>query len=82
MMVGPVLHLAARLMALAQPNEVVVADLTRRLASGWFEYRDRGEHQLKGFTAPRRVWRVVGESNVESRFDALRSRIQCPSLGV
>jgi class 3 adenylate cyclase len=71
--VGETPNLAARLQALAQPNEIVIADGTRRQLGGLFEIRDLGAQALKGFAAAQRVWGVVGESGVASRFEALRS---------
>jgi len=71
--VGETPNLAARLQGLAEPNEIVIADSTRRQIGGLFELRDLGAQALKGFAAEQRVWRVVGESGVASRFEALRS---------
>jgi hypothetical protein len=36
------------------------------------DYEDISSMALKGFSAPIRAWRVLGESKVESRFEALR----------
>ena len=47
--VGETPNLAARLQALAQPNAIVVAELTRTLAGEAFAYRDLGAQNLKGF---------------------------------
>lgn len=79
--VGSALNLAARLQGLAGPGEIVVADDTRRLSRGIFEYRDLGRHALKGFDAPVRAWQVIGESRVRSRFRALRPAALTPLVG-
>jgi class 3 adenylate cyclase/predicted ATPase len=71
--VGETPNLAARLQALAEPGSVVVADMTRKLSSGLFEYQDLGAVELKGFFEPMRAWRVLRESPIESRLAALRS---------
>jgi class 3 adenylate cyclase/predicted ATPase len=71
--VGETPNLAARLQGLAEPNAIVIADATRRQIGGLFEIRDLGAQSLKGFAVEQRVWRVVGESGVASRFEALRS---------
>ncbi len=63
---------AERLKTTAGPNEVAVADDTRRLVRNFFEYADLGTFQLKGFDEPTRVWRVMRESAVVSRFAAQR----------
>ncbi|HZW47841.1 MAG TPA: adenylate/guanylate cyclase domain-containing protein, partial [Microvirga sp.] len=68
--VGETPNLAARLQALAGPGEVVVGETTRRLIGGAFEFADAGAHELKGFPGITQVWRVVGERDVESRFEA------------
>src|SRR6202158_5898128 len=60
--VGETPNLAARLQALAKPNQIVIADATRRQIGGLFEIRDLGPQALKGFAAGQQVWRVVGES--------------------
>jgi predicted ATPase len=57
---------------------VVVSEQTRRLSRGIFEYRDLGEHTLKGFDKPVQAWQVVGEREVRSRFHALRSSALTP----
>jgi class 3 adenylate cyclase len=71
--VGETPNLAARLQALARPGTLVVADSTRRQIGTLFEIEDLGPQPLAGFAEPQRAWRVVGESGVVSRFEALRS---------
>jgi class 3 adenylate cyclase len=69
---GLVIDLAERLRALADPDQVVISDATKRLAAGFFRYSDLGSVQLKGFEEGARAWRVVGASPVVSRFEARR----------
>jgi len=71
--VGETPNLAARLQAIAEPDAVVIGDSTRRLVGNLFEYQSLGEVELKGLPAPVPAFRVVGESRVGSRFEALRS---------
>src|SRR5262244_1705108 len=71
--VGETPNLAARLQALARPGTLVVADSTRRQIGTLFEIEDLGPQPLAGFAEPQRAWRVIGESGVVSRFEALRS---------
>ena len=59
--VGETPNLAARLQALAGPNQIVVSETTRSLLTGRFEYDDLGQHSLKGIENPVPAWRVVGE---------------------
>jgi len=78
--VGETPNLAARLQALAQPGTLAIADGTRRQIGALFEIDDLGPQALAGFSEPQRVWRVVGESGVLSRFEALRSE-ETPLVG-
>ena len=71
--VGETPNLAARLQALAGSGTLVIADSTRRQIGALFEIEDLGRQSLAGFTEPQRAWRIVGESGVLSRFEALRS---------
>jgi class 3 adenylate cyclase len=71
--VGEPPNLAARLQALARPGTLVVADGTRRQIGTLFEIEDLGPQPLAGFAEPQPAWRVVGENEVVSRFEALRS---------
>jgi len=70
--IGETPNLAARLQGLAEPSTVVVADNTRRLLGGLFEYCDLGTMPVAGIDYPVSVWRVLGASLVGSRFEALR----------
>ena len=71
--VGETPNLAARIQGIAVPGTLVVAQSTRRQIGGLFEIEDLGGQRLAGFAEPQPVWRVLGESGVVSRFEALRS---------
>jgi class 3 adenylate cyclase len=71
--VGETPNLAARLQSLAEPNTIVVAEGTRRQVGSLFDLLDLGPQDIKGFAEQQRVWRVAGESRIQSRFEALRS---------
>src|SRR5271166_6569775 len=71
--VGETPNLAARLQALAAPNTLVIGEATRRQVGGLFELADLGPQALAGFAEPQPAWRVIGESGMLSRFEALRS---------
>ena len=71
--IGETPNLAARLQGLAEPNTVVIADNTRRMLGGLFDYRDLGALPIAGIDHPVHVWRVLGASLIGSRFEALRS---------
>ena len=64
---GEAVNLAARLQALARPNGIVVAALTRTLAGEAFEYRDLGPQKAKGFSTPITAYEVVGRRDISRR---------------
>jgi class 3 adenylate cyclase len=78
--VGEAPNLASRLQALAEPDMVVIDGGTRRLVGGLFEYLALGSVSIRGFSDPVPVWRVMGASAVDSRFEALRVA-RTPLLG-
>ena len=67
---GETPNLAARLQGLASPGDVVISQNTHRLVAGIFDCEDLGIQNLKGITLPTNAWRVRGERQTESRFDA------------
>jgi len=71
--VGETPNLAARLQVLAEANEIVIAENTRRLVGSLFEYESLGKVELKGLPARVGAFRVLGEGRGGSRFEALRS---------
>ena len=62
--VGEAANLAARLQGMAEPNTVVVSEVTRQLAAERFEYRDLGRRELRGFATPMSVYQVIGQREV------------------
>ena len=78
--VGETPNLAARLQGFAAPGAVVLAESTRRLTGGLFEYRDLGAVSLKGFSEGVAAWQALGEGAAEGRFEALR-RMTTPLVG-
>ncbi|HXO91044.1 MAG TPA: AAA family ATPase [Stellaceae bacterium] len=79
--VGETPNLAARLQALAEPDAVVIAAVTRRLVGDLFEYRDLGAVEVKGIAAPVPAWQVLRPSAVASRFEALHGSALAPLIG-
>jgi class 3 adenylate cyclase len=56
---GTAVIVAARIAAQASGGEILVSDVVRQLVAGkGFLFNDRGEHALKGFEDPVRVWEV------------------------
>ena len=79
--VGETPNLAARLQALAQPNQIVVSAATRAMLGVHFDLEDLGAYELKGFAEPVPVWRVLSARDVESRFAATRTGSAAPLVG-
>src|SRR5215470_1870413 len=73
--VGETPNLAARLQALAEPGQIVLAGATRRLIGDLFQLTDLGRHTAKGFAEPVEAFAVEGAAVTESRFEAARRRI-------
>jgi class 3 adenylate cyclase len=71
--VGETPNLAARLQGVAEPNNVVIAESTRKLVGNLFELHDLGAQDIKGIVGPVRAWAALRPSSVESRFDALHA---------
>ena len=69
--IGDAPNLAGRLQLLAQPDIVAIEPATRRLIGNLFDCRDLGTVDTTGGTEPLRIWQVLGESAVASRFEAL-----------
>ncbi len=68
--IGETPNLAARLEEIAEPDSIVIDDVTRRQIGGLFTCRDLGEISLKGFRTPVRAWRVLRERTAGDRFAA------------
>nr|WP_050898894.1 adenylate/guanylate cyclase domain-containing protein [Mesorhizobium alhagi] len=78
---GETPNLAARLQELAEAGAVVIADTTRRLVGDLFESSSLGPSSIKGFAEAVHAWRVIGEGNTESRFEALHGTRVTPLVG-
>jgi class 3 adenylate cyclase/predicted ATPase len=73
--VGETPNLAARLQALAEPGQIVLAGATRHLIADLFWLRDLGRQTVKGFAEPVEAFVVEGVAVSESRFEAARRRL-------
>ena len=69
--IGETPNLAARLQSSAEPNQVIIAESTRRLLGNLFELEDLGTKDLKGIAGPVRVWAALRPSSAASHFEAL-----------
>jgi class 3 adenylate cyclase/predicted ATPase len=79
--VGETPNVAARLEDLAEPNSVAISAATHGLVEGLFECDDLGPQRLKGVSEPVRVFRVLGESAAQSRFEAAAESGLTPLVG-
>ncbi len=70
---GETPNLAARLQALAQPNQLIIDPVTKRLVGKEFEFADHGAFPLKGFDKPIQTWQVLSIRLAASRFESSRS---------
>jgi predicted ATPase len=67
-------HVAVRLLTHAAPGAVVITADTRSLLGDLFEYRDLGLVSVRDSPTAVHLSQVLQESDVASRFDALRAR--------
>jgi len=79
--VGDSPNLAVRLASSVQPDAVAIDAATRRLIGDLFDCRELGPIETADGSKPIRSWRVLGESSVESRFEALRGPALTPLVG-
>ena len=70
---GDTPNLAARLQALAKPNQLVIDPATKRLVGHEFEFADLGAFSLKGFDTPIQAWQVLSIRLSASRFESYRA---------
>jgi class 3 adenylate cyclase len=79
--IGETPNLASRLQGIAQPGAVVISDVTRELVGDLFEFRLIPRQKLKGFQKDIRVFEVIRERPVESRFAARSGNQMRPLVG-
>ncbi len=78
---GETPNMAARLQGIAEPDTVVISGATQRLVPGLFACQDLGLQALKGLTTPVTVYRILGESGAQSRFEAAMQKGLTPLVG-
>jgi TOMM system kinase/cyclase fusion protein len=79
--VGETPNIAARLQEKADPNNVVISPTTYRLVSGLFESEELAPQTLKGLSTSFVMYRVIGESVAQSRFEAAMQTGLTPLVG-
>ncbi len=79
--VGPVVHLAARMEQLAPAGSVYLTGETQALAQGLIEMRSIGLQEIRGASAPIEVYEATGASMYVSRWQASSTRERAPFVG-
>ena len=79
--VGETPNLAARLQSLAMPGTVLVSEATRRLLGAAFDLEPIGPRALKGIGGEVAAYRILGVSEVTSRFEARQTDASMPIFG-
>jgi len=79
-LVGQTPNSAVHLRALAKPSTIVISESTRNQIGSLFDLSDLGPRNIKGIVGTQRVWQIIKESEIKSRFEALRSS-QAPLVG-
>ena len=79
--VGDTTNLAARLLGLAGPGQILVSPPTHRITEGFFTFDDKGEFKFKGKTEMTRVYAVIAEVRGHSRLEVSKDRGLTPLIG-
>jgi class 3 adenylate cyclase/tetratricopeptide (TPR) repeat protein len=79
--VGDTTNLAARLQQLAEPGTVVISEATHKLVAGFLETCDLGEHAVKGYMEPVRVYEVLRTRGRRTRLEVAAERGLTPRVG-
>jgi class 3 adenylate cyclase len=79
--VGDTTNLAARLLALAEPGQILIGEDTARATRPYFTLSSLGEVAVKGKASHVRAYRVDGVSAVRSRLEAESERGLTPLVG-
>ena len=78
---GNALNVAFRLQGIAKPDTVVISGTTSNLVRGYFTDEDLGLQHLPNIANPVHAYRVIGESGVDQRLDAVGNRGLTPLIG-
>lgn len=78
---GEAPNIASRLQGLAEPDTVVLSAATFQLVQGFFTVENLGLRMLKGIPASVQVYRVLRESDAQSRLDVAMTRGLTPLVG-
>ena len=78
---GETPNIAAHIQGQAEPDTVVISKATHHLVHGLFECQDLGSQTLKGLSTPVSLYRVIGESTAQNRFEVAISIGLTPLIG-
>ena len=73
--VGETPNIAARLQEAAEPNSIVISNITANLVQGFFVCDSLGFHQLKGISDAMELLVVLAESGAQTRFDVATAQL-------
>jgi predicted ATPase/class 3 adenylate cyclase len=79
--VGDTTNLAARMLSLAEPGQVVIAEDTHRAVSGYFVTHPLGEQAIKGKAVPVNTYEVVRARGLRTRLEVGAERGLTPFVG-
>ena len=79
--VGETPNIAARLQEAAEPNSIVISDITANLVQGFFVCDSLGFHYLKGISDAMELFAVLSESGAQTRFDVATAAQLTPLVG-
>ena len=78
---GETPNIAARIQGYAAPDTMVISAATFRLVQGLFACQDLGPQTLKGISTPLSLYRVIGESAAQNRFEVAVGAGLTPLVG-
>lgn len=81
MALGDTPNIAARLQAVAEPNTLVIGELTHRLLHGFFHCTALGSPPLKGVAEPLALYQVLGEDTTRTRLEVIGTAGTGPLVG-
>src|SRR5262245_24870732 len=79
--VGDTTNVAARLLQVAQPGQVVISEPIHNLVRGFFDTQFLGAHTVKGKAEGVRTWEVLSAQATRSRLDIEAERGLTPLFG-